>query len=263
MKEYQVIIAGASFAGLSVASQLEGKVLLIDSADIGKRQISACGAPLDVIEGIGCKDSVLQVSHLFSLHVNGKEVNFYFKRPYCTFDYFQFCSQLYSKTNAQFLKATVQKVERNRLFVVHTSRGKFASRILVDATGWRACIAEYLKPGYVHRDMLSFGIETEVPYRESKFRFFYQPEFIKDGVSWIFPCGEFSRFGVASYKGERRLLSKLNAFLQEYHLKREKVHGGFFCYSLKKPVVDNVFIVGCAQGRGKHFLLPVRVSGDV
>jgi len=119
----------------------------------------------------------------------------------------------------------------------------------VDATGWRAFIAEKLKPGYVHRNMLSFGIETEVPYREENFHFFYEPEFLKNGVSWIFPCGEFSRFGVASYRGERKLLNRLDVFLERYRIRRRKVHGGFFCYSLKEPVIDNVFIVGCAQGQ--------------
>lgn len=249
VKIYDVIIAGASFAGLSVASKLKGKVLLIDMADIGKKQISACGAPLDVIEGVGCKDSVLQVSNIFSLHVNRREVEFNLKNPYCTFDYFRFCSQLYSGTNAEFLKAAVIRIEKNGLFVVHTSGGKFTSEILVDATGWRAFIAEKLKPGYVHRNMLSFGIETEVPYREENFHFFYEPEFLKNGVGWIFPCGEFSRFGVASYRGERKLLNRLDVFLERYRIRRRKVHGGFFCYSLKEPVIDNVFIVGCAQGQ--------------
>jgi flavin-dependent dehydrogenase len=46
---YDVIIAGASFAGLSVASRLQAKVLLIDRFDIGTYQISACGTPYDVV----------------------------------------------------------------------------------------------------------------------------------------------------------------------------------------------------------------------
>ena len=73
---------------------------------------------------------------------------------------------------------------------------RFYSKILIDATGWHASIAEKLRPGYVHKDMLSFGIETEVPYKCKDFHFFYEPDFLKDGISWIFPCNEFSRFGV-------------------------------------------------------------------
>lgn len=67
MEKYDAIIVGASFAGLSVASQLKGKVLLIDKHDIGTVQISACGAPFDVIKEIGCGDSVLQISEFCSI----------------------------------------------------------------------------------------------------------------------------------------------------------------------------------------------------
>ncbi|NIW91899.1 MAG: hypothetical protein GWN20_03100 [Phycisphaerae bacterium] len=44
MEDYDVIIAGASFAGLAVANQLSGhKVLLIDRKPNGAGQTSACG----------------------------------------------------------------------------------------------------------------------------------------------------------------------------------------------------------------------------
>ena len=257
MKEYDVIIVGASFAGLSVASQLKKNVLLIDKSAIGTFQISACAAPYDILEQIGCVDSVLQICDVFSFHVNKKRIDLHFKRPYCPFDFARFCKQLYSKSNAEFLRAQALKVEKKDLFTIYTSKGNFSSKILVDATGWRASIAEQLKPGYVQKDMLSFGIETEVPYKCKNFHFFYEPSFLKDGISWIFPCGEFSRFGVASYTGARKLIGKLDSFLRRFNLKREKIHGGFFCYCLKDPVVEDVFVVGCAQGQ----TLPVTGEG--
>ena len=246
---YDVIIAGASFAGLSVAAQLKAKVLLVDRSDIGTMQISACGAPYDVLEEIGCADSTLQICPTFSFHVNKKIIDIHFQRPYCTFHFAKFCQELYSKSNSQFLKANVTKVEKGELFTIFTSKGKFSSRILVDATGWGAAIAEMLRPGYVNKDMVSFGIETEAPYQCKNFHFFYEPDFIKNGVSWIFPCGKFSRFGVASYTGARKLIGKLDAFLERFNLRRQKLHGGFFCYCLKDPIVDGVFITGCAQGQ--------------
>jgi len=42
MHEYDAIIAGASFAGLAAADNLEGDILLIDRKEIGTRQTSAC-----------------------------------------------------------------------------------------------------------------------------------------------------------------------------------------------------------------------------
>lgn len=250
MEKYDVIVAGASFAGLSVASQLRGKILLIDQHDIGTFQTSACGAPYDVIKEIGCEDSVLQISDIFSFHINGTRIDFHLEKPYCTFDFAKFCHISNSRNRADFLKAKVTGIKKGgSLFTVYTARGEFSSEALVDATGWEASVAEKMSPGYIHRDMLSFGIETEVPYRCESFHFFYEPDFVKDGVSWIFPCGDFSRIGLASYTGVRKLIGELDSFLERFDLKRQKLHGGFFCYCLKEPIVEDIFVVGCAQGQ--------------
>ena len=45
---YDVVVCGASFAGLAVARQLAGSgasVLVLDRYEIGERQTSACGIP--------------------------------------------------------------------------------------------------------------------------------------------------------------------------------------------------------------------------
>ncbi|MFQ5795015.1 MAG: sigma-70 family RNA polymerase sigma factor [Candidatus Bipolaricaulia bacterium] len=49
--DYEVVIAGASFAGLSVASHLSGRILLIDRADIGAHQTSTIIGEINKVEG--------------------------------------------------------------------------------------------------------------------------------------------------------------------------------------------------------------------
>ncbi|TFG72723.1 MAG: FAD-binding oxidoreductase, partial [Solirubrobacterales bacterium] len=47
---WDVVICGASFAGLTVARELAGsgaRVLIVDRYEIGERQTSACGAPTE------------------------------------------------------------------------------------------------------------------------------------------------------------------------------------------------------------------------
>ena len=47
---HDVLICGASFAGLAVARELSGSgadVLVVDRYEIGERQTSACGIPTD------------------------------------------------------------------------------------------------------------------------------------------------------------------------------------------------------------------------
>ncbi len=59
---YDVIIAGAGFAGLAAAGELRGKcVLLIDRKEIGTHQASACGTLLGVMQALDAMDCVLQV----------------------------------------------------------------------------------------------------------------------------------------------------------------------------------------------------------
>jgi flavin-dependent dehydrogenase len=54
--EYDVVICGASFAGLAVARELRAtraRVLVLDRYEIGEKQTSACCAPTEWIENLG------------------------------------------------------------------------------------------------------------------------------------------------------------------------------------------------------------------
>src|ERR1039457_2608953 len=57
-----VLICGASFAGLTLARELEGtgaRVLMVDRYEIGERQTSACAAPTEWLERLGLHAPVL------------------------------------------------------------------------------------------------------------------------------------------------------------------------------------------------------------
>ena len=46
--DFDVVVCGASFAGLAVARELRGsgaRVMVVDRYEIGERQTSACGIP--------------------------------------------------------------------------------------------------------------------------------------------------------------------------------------------------------------------------
>jgi hypothetical protein len=60
---YDVLICGASFAGLAVARELQGsgrRVLMVDRYEVGERQTSACAAPTEWLEALGVQDAILQ-----------------------------------------------------------------------------------------------------------------------------------------------------------------------------------------------------------
>src|SRR3989344_914197 len=247
LKKYDVIIAGASFAGLAVASKIKGRVLLVDRKEIGTGVTSACGTTVELVKRIKCEKSILQTFNKAALHTKNDEINIPLAEKYCTIDYGKFCKLLNKQNNAELVIANVEKTDGK---IVYTDKGNFEGDIIVDCTGWSAVLASSLKKNYVRKDMLSFGIETEIPYKkDNKLRFSINPEIIKNGAAWLFPCRKKARFGVGSYKGDTKILPNLEKFVKSYGLKVGKIHGGYFCYCLKNPIVKNLFVVGCAAGQ--------------
>lgn len=248
MKKYDVIIAGASFAGLAVASKItKSNVLLIDNEEIGSHQRSACGTTVEIVKAVGCEKSIIKTFDIATLHTKNKEIDIHLPEPFCTIDYKKFCKILAKKNNTKFLKSTVKGIKDS---TVITTKGNFKADIIIDCTGWQAVLASSLKKDYVKKNMLSFGIETEIPYKDDKLRFFVNPSIIKNGAAWLFPCKNTVRFGIGSYKGDTRILQNLKDFIKIYNLRIGKIHGGYFGYHFKKePVIGNIFVVGEAAGQ--------------
>jgi flavin-dependent dehydrogenase len=268
-RSYDVVIAGASFAGLAAAQRaspdssvrpelVEGRhsrtrVLLIDKDPIGEGVTSACGAPLAIVRAMGAEASVRQVHPEIVIHTPRSRSVWPLPEPFCTFDYRRFCELAVVRTGAEFRQATVLGRTGN---VVHTSGGDVAGGFLVDATGWRAALTGDGRPEAAHR-WLAFGVETEVDLAvESGLQFHFVPE-IADGYAWVFPAGGQARIGVLSYRGRSRLRPALETFLARLGVAPGGYHGGFLASGFRLPVVDGVFVAGDAAGQ----CLPVTGEG--
>jgi len=69
--EVDVLVCGASFAGLALARELTGtgaRVLVIDRYEIGERQTSACAAPTEWLRALGLEGSVRQTFSELVIH---------------------------------------------------------------------------------------------------------------------------------------------------------------------------------------------------
>lgn len=244
---YDVIIAGGSFAGLAVASQLGGKVLLIEPHGIGEKQTSACGTPLRVPERLGLMDSVLQVHRELVLHTRAyTAVVDVSDDPFCTFDYTKFCRGMAAALQADILKARVLGREGGS---VVTHRGRFSAEVLVDASGWRSVLCSQKRKFRDRRRLMNFGIETVTRRRGEKLCFWFDPGELPRGIAWFFPIGNGSRVGVANYVADNRLGLPLEDFLESLGLARAETHGGYFPAGLQQPVQDNIFRAGDAAGQ--------------
>ncbi len=241
---YDVVIAGASFAGLAVARALRGRVLLLDRMPIGDGVTSACAAPVRTAVMAGASASIQQIHHALIIHTPGGRTEWPLPEPFCTFDYRRFCLEAAAEAGvgagSEFRLASVQGHEGRRIL---TTAGSVEGRVLVDATGPRAALAGPGRPRYA-----AFGLESEIPrHVEPGLHFYFTPE-VRDGYAWAFPCGSGTRFGVLSYRGRTKLRPALERFMARFGARPDGMHGGYLATGWTSGTVDNIFVVGDAAG---------------
>src|SRR5919204_6872801 len=108
--EHDVLICGASFAGLAVARELAGsgaRVLLLDRYEIGERQTSACGIPTEWLRVMGLMVSHRQTFQELVVHTPHGTARLELPWTFSTFDYPTLCEELYEQCDCEFETAKV------------------------------------------------------------------------------------------------------------------------------------------------------------
>jgi len=254
VRDYDAIVVGASFAGLAVARQLRGEVLMLDRNEVGSVQTSACGTPLWVPETLGVSSSVLQVHDRLVIRTPTRTVKYDLSSvPFCTFDYRAFCEGLLAQGRARFLRTSVSGIQDG---AVVTGEGRFTAPVIVDCSGWRRAITggAATEPRSRHH---SFGLETHTSLRDEGLTFLLDRRLIPQGLGWIFPVGSGSLIGLGSYVGRSKLRPALDRLLREHGTSAGAYHGTYFPNRLLRPTVDRIFAVGDAAGQ----CLPLTAEG--
>src|SRR5215213_10228408 len=137
--DFDVLICGASFAGLAVARELRAtgaRVLVLDRYEIGERQTSACAAPTEWLRNLGLEASIRQTFDSLLVHTPAVErARWPLPFSFSTFDYRQLCDLLWEQAgDAEFETAKV--IDRTGS-EVRTDRGSLTAPLIVDALGWR------------------------------------------------------------------------------------------------------------------------------
>src|ERR671929_709667 len=91
---WDVLVCGASFAGLAVARELRGsgaRVLLVDRYEVGERQTSACAAPTEWLRNLGLEGSIRQTFGDLVVHTPRAEARWPLPWTFSTFDYRELC----------------------------------------------------------------------------------------------------------------------------------------------------------------------------
>jgi flavin-dependent dehydrogenase len=252
---YDVLICGASFAGLAVARELAGteaRVLVVDRYEIGERQTSACAAPTEWLEAMGVGESIRQT--FGSLIVNTPHHTARFRLPwtFSTFDYRELCSLLWDQSDAEFETATVDGRSGT---VVHTDRGDLEAPIAVDALGWKRVLAgnEYQPPDAP----LSRGLEVHPHGSGDELEIWIDRSYVPAGYSWSFPAHDEVRIGVGSFDPRFHVKEPTVRLAADLDRDAVRYQGNWIPHKLRTATADGVFFVGDSAGH----CLPLTAEG--
>jgi digeranylgeranylglycerophospholipid reductase len=253
---YDVIVCGASFAGLTVARQLAGsgaRVLVLDRYEIGERQTSACGIPTAWLEAMGLEDSARQEFGELVVHTPRGTSRYELPWTFSTFDYRQLCELLWAQCDAEFETA---KVDGRTGDTVHTDRGDVSASLIVDALGWRRILAS--DGGYQPPDApLSRGLEVHPGGSSEDLEVWIDRRYVPAGYGWCFPATDEQRIGVGSF--DPRFHVKDTTVLLADDLERPAIRyqGNWIPHKLRPGTEDGIFFVGDSAGQ----CLPLTAEG--
>jgi menaquinone-9 beta-reductase len=202
--EYDVLVCGASFAGLAVARELSGagaRVALIDRYAIGERQTSACAAPTEWLVNLGLDGAIRQTFGEIVVHrPKGAPHRWRLPWTFSTFDYPELCALLKAQSpDVAFDTAKVDgRTREGAAHVVHTDRGDLRAPLVVDALGWRRVLSN-AGPIQPPDALLSRGLEVHPPATGEDLELWLDPKYVPAGYGWAFPARDEVRVGVGSF----------------------------------------------------------------
>jgi len=253
--DYDVLICGASFAGLAVARELAAsgaRTLVLDRYEIGERQTSACAAPTEWLQAMGVAGSIRQTFD--TLVVNTPHANVHFRLPwtFSTFEYRELCGLLFDQCDAEFETATVAGRTET---TVRTDRGDLTAPLLVDALGWKRVLAgnEYQPPDAP----LSRGLEVHPHGSGDRLEIWIDRDYVPAGYAWSFPAGEEVRVGVGSFDPRFHVKEPTVRLAADLDRQPVRYQGNWIPHELRPATGDGVFFVGDSAGH----CLPLTAEG--
>ncbi|HTX32482.1 MAG TPA: NAD(P)/FAD-dependent oxidoreductase [Solirubrobacteraceae bacterium] len=251
-----VLICGASFAGLAVARELAGsgaEVMLIDRYEIGERQTSACGIPTLWLEALGLQGALQQTFGELLIHTPYASVSYDLPWTFSTFDYRSLCALLAEQGEFEFETA---KVEGRSAFAVHTDRGDIQAPLIVDALGWRRVLGrgENVQPPDA---LLSRGLEVHPFGSGDELAVWIDRRYVPAGYGWSFPAAGELRIGVGSFDPRFHVREPTVRLAEDLHADTVRYQGNWIPHALRDATEDEIFFAGDSAGH----CLPLTAEG--
>ena len=197
-RDCDVLICGASFAGLAVARELAGcgaSVVVLDRYEIGERQTSACAVPTGWLYVLNLREALQQTFGELIIHMPHTTARYRLPWTFSTFDYRVLCGLLAEQGEFAFETATVPGTQRDNRS--HRPRGH-PLPVVVDALGWRRVLGsgKPIQPPDAH---LSRGLEVHPHGVGSDLEIWIDRSYVPAGYGWSFPAASEVRVGVGSF----------------------------------------------------------------
>ncbi len=269
-----VLICGASFAGLAVARELAGTgadVLVVDRYEIGERATSACAAPTPWLHKMGVERSIRQELACMTFHTPHGSTRFRLPWSWSSFDYRELCSALWEQTDARF---EIAKVTSRRAapeahadgggtaahvapealrsakhdITIETDRGPLSAPLIVDALGWRRVLGagENVQPPAAR---ISRGLEVHPDdHRGDDLEVWVDRSLVRYGYAWSVPAAGERRVGVGSYEPRHHVKEPTIQIARRLETEAVRYQGNWFPHELRPAAEDGVFFVGDSAG---------------
>jgi flavin-dependent dehydrogenase len=241
-----VLVCGASFAGLAVARELAGSgadVLVLDRYELGERATSACAAPTAWLHAMGVEGSIRQEIPCMRFRTPHGSVRYRLPWSWSSFDYRELCHLLFAQCDARFATA---KVEGRRGETVPTDRGAVGASLIVDALGWRRVLG---RDGYQPPEApLSRGLEVHPEGGSEDLDVWIDRSLVRRGYAWSVPADGEQRVGVGSYEPRHHVKEPTVDLAGRLGVEPVRFQGNWFPHRLRPAAQDGIFFVGDSAG---------------
>jgi flavin-dependent dehydrogenase len=258
-RDCDVLVCGASFAGLAVARELAhtgARVLIVDRYEIGERQTSACAMPTLWLSAMGLMGSLRQTFGELVVHTPFRTARWKLPWSFSTFDYRELCAQMWEHADDGELQFETATVTGRSPGAVHTDRGELHAPLVVDALGWRRVLsgASAIQPPDAP---LSRGLEVHPHGTGSEMELWIDASYVRAGYSWSFPASDELRVGVGSFWPRHHVKEPTVRLARDLGLPADRYQGNWIPHRLRRATEDGVFFAGDSAGH----CLPLTAEG--
>jgi menaquinone-9 beta-reductase len=271
-----VLVCGASFAGLAVARELAGSgadVLVVDRYEIGERATSACAAPTPWLHAMGVAGAIRQEIPCMAFHTPHGSARFRMPWSWSAFDYRELCRLLWEQCDGA--RFEIAKVEArgdvagsgtgaapggprvaaigggagvaDGEITISTDRGDLTAPLLVDALGWRRVLGpgENVQPPEAR---ISRGLEVHPEGGGVDLDCWIDRSVVRHGYAWSVPAAGEQRVGVGSYEPRHHVKEPTKELAGRLGVPPVRYQGNWFPHQLRPAAEDGVFFVGDSAG---------------